>query len=65
MKKLLICSIPMAMVALAGCNKAMRIFDSEISAIDRQTKELREQNKKLERIVIALEKIAEAKGETK
>ena len=65
MKKLLICSIPMAMVALAGCNDATRVFDSEISAIDRQTKVLREQNAILERIAVALEKMTETRGETK
>lgn len=41
---------------IAGCNKATRVFDSEISAIDRQTEVLREQNRILERIATAIEK---------
>lgn len=60
----LIYIMPIAMLALAGCNNATRMFDSEISAIDRQGEVLREQNRILERIATALEKI-ETKGETK
>ncbi len=55
--------IAIAMLALAGCNKAARVFDSEISAINRQNEVLREQNRVLERIAIALEKIEKAEGE--
>ena len=49
MKKL-IYIMPIAMLALAGCNDVTRVFDSEISAIDRQTEVLREQNRILEKI---------------
>ena len=41
---------------LAGCNDATRVFDSEISALNRQTKVLEEQNIILERIATAIEK---------
>lgn len=44
---------------------AMRVFDSEIFAIDRQSEVLREQNRILERIATALEKIENEKGEGK
>lgn len=54
-----------AMLALAGCNNATRMFDSEISAIDRQSEVLKEQNRILERIATALEKIGNEKGKTK
>jgi hypothetical protein len=45
------------MVALAGCNDAARVFDSEISATDRQSEVLREQNRILEKIAATLDKI--------
>ena len=54
--------IAIAMLALAGCNNAARVFDSEISAINRQSEVLREQNRMLERIAIALEKIEKTEG---
>lgn len=57
--------MPIAMLALAGCNDTGRMFDSEISAIDRQSEVLREQNRILERIATALEKIKNKKGEMK
>ena len=53
----LIYIMPIAMLALAGCNDAKRVFDSEISAIDRQSEVLREQNRILEKIAVTLEKI--------
>lgn len=46
-----------AMVALAGCNDATRVFDSEIFATDRQSEVLREQNRILEKIAATLDKI--------
>lgn len=49
--------VPVAMVALAGCNDAARVFDSEISATDRQSEVLREQNRILEKIAATLDKI--------
>ena len=55
MKKLMYLA-PIALAMLAGCNQTTRVFDSEISAIDRQTEVLKEQNKILERIATALEK---------
>lgn len=55
MKKLMYLA-PIALTMLAGCNQTTRVFDSEISAIDRQTEVLKEQNKILERIAAALEK---------
>lgn len=48
--------IAIAALALAGCNNTTRIFDSEISALNRQTKVLEAQNAILERIATALEK---------
>lgn len=45
---------PIALM-LAGCNDMARTFDSEIGAIDRQTKVLQEQNRILERIAVVLE----------
>lgn len=48
---------PVAMIALAGCNNATRMFDSEISAIDRQSEVLKEQNRILEKIAATLDKI--------
>lgn len=54
MKKL-ICLVPIAML-LAGCNDATRVFDSEISAINRQTEVMKEQNRILERIAVVFEK---------
>lgn len=62
MKKILICSISMVLLAVAGCSDGW--IDTEISAIDRQANVLREQNAILGRIAAALEKI-EAKGEAK
>lgn len=56
--------MPLAMLLLAGCNDTKRIFDSEISAIDRQSKVLKEQNRILERIATILEE-TETKGESK
>lgn len=50
-----------SIILLAGCNNATRIFDSEISAINRQTKVLEKQNRILERIATALEKHAAEK----
>lgn len=47
---------PVALAMLAGCNEANRVFDSEISAINRQTEAINEQNRILERIAAALEK---------
>lgn len=64
MKKLIYIA-PIAILALAGCSKAASIFDSEIYAIDRQSEVLKEQNRILERIATALEKIENEKGETK
>lgn len=48
--------IVIAALALAGCNDTTRVFDSEISALNRQTKVLEAQNAILERIATALEK---------
>lgn len=50
--------VPVAamMLAAGGCNKCTRLFDSEISAIDRQTQVIEEQNRLLDRIARALEK---------
>lgn len=53
----LVCIMPIAMLALAGCNNTRRVFDSEISAIDRQSEVLKEQNRILERIAATLDKI--------
>ena len=53
--KILVYLIPFALPMLAGCNDATRVFDSEISALNRQTEVLKEQNKILERIATALE----------
>ena len=53
----LIYIMPIAMLALAGCNNTRRLFDSEISAIDRQSEVLKEQNRILEKIAATLEKI--------
>jgi hypothetical protein len=53
----LIYIMPIAMLALAGCNNATCVFDSEISAINRQSEVLREQNRILERIAATLDKI--------
>ena len=53
----LIYIMPIAMLALAGCNDATRMFDSEISAINRQSEVLKEQNRILEKIVVTLDKI--------
>ena len=61
--KNLIYIIPATILLLAGCNNAARVFDSEISAINRQSEVLREQNRILERIAIALERIEKTKGE--
>lgn len=62
----LIYIMSIAMLALAGCNDTRRVFDSEISAIDRQSEVLKDQNRILERIATALEKIEhETKGENK
>lgn len=61
----LIYIMPIAMLALAGCNNATRVFDSEIAAINRQTEVLKEQNKILVRIAKAIEKIGNEKGKTK
>lgn len=55
MKKLIYIA-PIALIMVAGCNDATRVFDSEIAAINRQTEVLKEQNKILERIAAALEK---------
>ena len=55
MKKLIYIA-PIALMMVAGCNNATRVFDSEIAAINRQTEVLKEQNKILERIATALEK---------
>ena len=52
---MLIYFAPIALTMLAGCNEGTRMFDSEISALDRQTEVLKEQNKILERIATALE----------
>ena len=53
-----------SVILLSGCNNATRIFDSEISAINRQTEVLEKQNRILERIATALEEqAAERKGE--
>ena len=49
--------VPVAMVALAGCNDATRVFDSEISATDRQSEVLREEIRVLEKIAATLDKI--------
>lgn len=57
--------IAIAVLALAGCNQAARVFDSEIGAINRQNEVLREQNRMLERIAIALEKIEKTEGRQK
>ena len=54
--KLFVYLAPIALIMVAGCNNATRVFDSEISAINRQTEVLKEQNKILERIATALEK---------
>jgi len=54
--KKLIYIAPIALIMVAGCNDATRVFDSEIAAINRQTEVLKEQNKILERIAAALEK---------
>lgn len=64
MKKLIYIA-PIAMLALVGCNDVTRVFDSEISAIDRQSNVLLEQNRILKRIATALEKIENEKGEAK
>ena len=48
---------------LGGCNSASRVFDSEISAINRQTEVLREQNRVLARIAVSLEKIEKHRAE--
>ena len=55
MKKLMYLA-PIALIMLAGCNDTTRVFDSEISAINRQTEVLKKQNEILERIAAALEK---------
>ena len=47
-----------SMILLVGCNDATSIFDSEISAINRQTEVLEKQNRILERIATALEEQA-------
>jgi len=52
MKKIIIIAFA---IMLAGCNNMSRTFDSEISAINRQTKVLQEQNRILERIATAIE----------
>lgn len=52
---MLIYLAPIALTMLAGCNDTTRVFDSEISALNRQTEVLKEQNKILERIATALE----------
>ena len=52
----LVCLASIALTMLAGCNDATRVFDSDISALNRQTKVLEEQNIILERIARALEK---------
>jgi len=49
--------VPVAMVALAGCDDTRRVFDSEIYATDRQSEVLREQNRILEKIAETLDKI--------
>ena len=56
MKKLIYIA-PIAMLALAGCSYTTRVFDSEISAIDRQSEVLKEQNRILQRIAVTLDKI--------
>ena len=61
--KNLIYIIPSTILLLAGCNNATRVFDSEISAINRQSEVLREQNRILKRIAIALERTEKTKGE--
>lgn len=48
--------VAIAALVLVGCNNATRVFDSEISALNRQTKVLEAQNAILERIATALEK---------
>lgn len=48
--------VAIAALVLVGCNNTTRIFDSEISALNRQTKVLEAQNAILERIATALEK---------
>lgn len=58
--KRLILIVSIAMT-ISGCNNATRVFDSEISAINRQTEVLREQNHILERIAAVLEKEGGAK----
>ena len=45
-----------ALMLTSGCNKITRTFDSEIDAIDRQSKVLEKQNCILERIAVALER---------
>lgn len=46
----------MSLMLTSGCNDCVRVFDSEIDAIDRQSKVLEKQNCILERIAVALEK---------
>lgn len=53
-----------SMILLVGCDSETRIFDSDVSAINRQTEVLKKQNRVLERIATALEEqVAERKGE--
>lgn len=49
-----------ATLLISGCNDATRVFDSEISAINRQTEVLQQQNQILERIAAALAKEGDA-----
>lgn len=62
MKKLM-CLALIVLAMLAGCNQTTRVFDSEISAINRQTEVLKEQNKILEKIAAALESMKETRNE--
>ena len=57
--KRFVCLASIALMMLAGCNDSNRLFDSEISALNRQTKVLEKQNLILERIAAALEKLKE------
>ena len=54
--KRLACVASIALAMLSGCNDAARVFDSEISALNRQTKVLENQNLILDRIATALER---------
>jgi hypothetical protein len=54
-RKSLVYIEPVALMLIAGCNDVKRTFDSEISAINRQTEVLKYQNRILERIALALE----------